>query len=263
MYKTEIGDRCYISDEKTNGIENVRHGFTTAKGGFSEGKINGLNLGFRVGDNPENVMKNYEAVARDLNMPLENMVLSRQTHTDNIRIVTKSDRGKGLIRESDIYDTDGLITNEKMTPLVVFSADCIPVLLSDKNGRAVGAVHAGWRGTAKKIAAKAVSLMEVTYGISPRDIIAAIGPGIGKCCFEAGKEVAGEFDRRFVTDIGNGKYTVDLHGANAALLQEAGVLEDNISVAGMCTKCNCDMFYSYRAHGDKTGRMGALIMLVR
>lgn len=259
MFEYNVSDRCYIKNEKLSLIENIRHGFTAAQGGFSKGNIKGLNLGFRVGDNLDDVLKNYRAVAKDLNLTYENMVLSKQTHTDNIRIVTKEDCGKGITKESDIFDTDGLVTDEKNIPLVVFMADCIPVLLSDKNGKAVGAVHAGWRGTALKISKKAVTLMKETYKISPSDIVAAIGPGIGKCCFEVGEEVAREFDCRFVSKGERGKYAVDLWEANKSALLEAGVRSENISIGCLCTKCNCDKFYSYRAMGEKTGRMGAII----
>ncbi len=261
MFKRNINGRCYITDEKLSEISCLRHGFTTARGGFSKGKIEGLNLGFRVGDNIEDVIKNYEAVAADLDMTFSNMVLAKQTHTDNIRVVTKADRGKGLIRESDINDTDGLITNEKNTPLVVFAADCIPVLLTDKDGKAIGAVHAGWRGTVMKIPQKAVRLMAENYGIAPENIVAAIGPGIGKCCFEVGEEVAREFSEEFVTEKENGKFFVDLWQANYASLREIGVKKENISISKMCTKCGGDEFYSYRRMGEKTGRLGALIEL--
>lgn len=259
MPRVNLNGRCYIREENLDKISSIRHGFTTAKGGFSWGKIEGLNLGFRVGDDKESVIKNYKAVAKDLNMSFDNMVLSRQTHTDNIRIVTKEDQGKGLTKESDIFDTDGLITNVKNTPLVIFTADCIPVLLSDKNGKAVGAVHAGWRGTVMKIPKKAAELMIKTYGISPENIVAAIGPGIGPCCFETGEEVAEKFDSSFVKKGINGKFFVDLWAANFAALCEAGIPPENISVSGICTKCNCGEFYSYRKMGDKTGRLGALI----
>ena len=147
----------------------------------------------------------------------------------------------------------------KNTPLVIFTADCIPVLLSDKEGRAVGAVHAGWRGTVMKIPNKAAELMIKTYDISPENIFAAIGPGIGKCCFEVGEEVAKEFNSSFVKKGTDGKFFVDLWAANFAALCEAGISPENISVAGICTKCNCGDFYSYRKMGDKTGRLGALI----
>ncbi len=263
MVKTEIYDRCYIKDEKIEKIGNIRHGFTTAKGGFSTGRIKGLNLGFRVGDDKESVIRNYRAAAADLELTYENMVLARQTHTDNIRVVTKADCGKGLTRESDIFDTDGLITNEKNIPMVIFSADCIPVLLAAKDGNAVGAVHAGWRGTEKKIPKKAVRLMEKNYGVRPENIIAAIGPGIGPCCFEVGEEVAAQFDERFVIPKGGGKFYVDLWQANVASLLEAGVAKENISVAKICNKCREDMFYSYRAHREKTGRQGAIIEIAR
>lgn len=253
-------DRFYLQSTLFHS-PNLIHGFTGKQGGVSTGKITGLNLGFRVEDDPKSVMENYRLVADDLGFPMENTVLSRQTHTNHIRIVTKEDMGKGLVRESDIFDTDGLITKEIGIPLMVFSADCVPVLLFDPQTPAVAAIHAGWRGTVKGIAGKAVSMMQEHFGSNPTDILAAIGPSIGPCCFEFGEDALTYFPADFCTPKEDGKYWIDIWAMNQRQLLEEGVLPEHIDLSGLCTVCHADKFYSYRTHKENTGRQGALIML--
>ncbi len=258
MLIDKASDRIYLKSALLN---DVTHGFTTKCGGFSHGKIDGLNLGFRCGDDAENVKKNYKAVAEDLKIPYAAIVTARQTHSVNIRIVTEEDMGKGVSRDNDITDTDGLITNCANIPLVVFYADCVPILMCDSKVGVVAAVHSGWRGTASGIVKNAVEIMRDRFGSDPGNIKAAIGPSIGPCCFEVGEEVAEHFDKELVHPLGNEKYTVDLWEANRQMLMQSGVTSGNIDVFEMCTMCNCDTLYSYRSHGEKTGRMGAFIML--
>lgn len=258
MITEKKADRIYL---KSDLLKNIPHGFTTKAGGFSSGKIEGLNLGFRCGDDAENVKNNYKMVARDLMMPYEKMVASRQTHSTNIRIVTQEDIGKGVSLKSDIENTDGLITNCVNIPLVVFFADCVPILLADAEKRLVAAVHSGWRGTVGEIARNAIEIMSEKFYAEPKNIKAVIGPSIGPCCFEVGKEVAEQFDSVIVRELGNEKFTVDLWEANRSILLKSGIRSENIDVFSMCTVCNSDVLYSYRSHGDRTGRMGAFIML--
>ncbi len=260
--KLQKENRLYLQCRALEDTGLVRHAFTTRLGGASHGKIEGFNLGFRVGDNPDDVHQNYRYMAQDLNLDYNQMVLSRQTHTDCIRLVTREDAGKGLTKESDIFDTDGLITNLHDMPLVIFSADCTPVLLLDRKQKVIGAVHAGWRGTAKQIAAKAVSAMKEHYGSCPDDILAAIGPSIGPCCFEVKQDAAQCFPPTFVTKKSEGKYLVDLWAANRFQLTECGVPAENIHIAQECTKCKPDIYYSYRAQRERTGRMAAVISLI-
>ena len=257
MITEKHGDRIYL---KSDLLKDVPHGFTTKCGGFSNGKIEGLNLGFRCGDENENVKKNYRIAAEDLCMPYEAIVASRQTHSTNIRIVTGDDVGKGVSRDSDIQETDGLVTDCKNIPLVIFYADCVPILLADLKREVVAAVHSGWRGTKAGIVRNAVKVMREKFGSEPEDIKAVIGPSIGPCCFEVGREVAEQFESRFVAPKENGKFTVDLWAANQKLLLESGIHSANIEIFRMCTVCNQDMLYSYRSHGENTGRMGAFIM---
>lgn len=237
--------------------------FTSKVGGFSHGKIEGLNLGFRVGDEKENVYKNYRAVASDLGFDLDKAVLARQTHTDNIRIVTEDDLGKGITKESDITDTDGLITDIKGATLIIFAADCMPVLFLDPKKKVVAAAHSGWRGTVKEIAAKTVRLMKSEFGSEPEDILAAVGPSIGKCCFEVDEDAAFCFDKRYRIPKSGGKYHVDLWSAVRDMLEREGVPPQNIGVSGVCTICHSDKYYSYRAHKDHAGRCAGTIGIRR
>ena len=260
MLEYKIDDRLYITSELLS-YGSVVHGFTSKLGGVSSGKISGLNLGFRVDDAPESVLKNYELVANDLGLDLNNTVLARQSHTDNIRIVTKDDAGKGVVRDSDIMDTDGLITNISGIALVVFSADCVPILMLDTKQKVIAAIHAGWRGTVKGIAPKGVSLMCSNFGCHPKDICVAIGPSIGPCCFEFGSDAKEHFPTPYCSQKSNNKFMIDLWSMNRDLLISAGVLPDNIDISGLCTVCHADTFHSDRTHRENTGRQVAIISL--
>lgn len=261
MKEFKIENRSYLQSENFLKTGLVSHGFTGSRGGVSKGKITGLNLGFRVGDNPDFVMENYRLVSQDLELDLNQMVLSKQTHTDNIRIVTKDDAGKGLTKISDIEDTDGLITNVKGITLVVFTADCVPLLFLDPQKEVIAAVHAGWRGTVKGIGSKSLRLMEEKFGCKTENILVAAGPSIGSCCFEFGKDDAGVFPKENCRDIGNDKVLVDIWAINKNQLIRCGVPEKNIDISGVCTVCNSDKFYSFRTHRENTGRQGAVISL--
>ncbi len=260
FFEHKCEDRMYLKSDLLEKCE-VIHGFTSKLGGVSRGRISGFNLGFRVNDNEASVKENYRLLACDLDFSLDRIVLSKQTHTDNIRIVTEEDCGKGVVRQSDIEDTDGLVTNIPSIVLTVFSADCVPILLCDKNKKVVAAVHAGWRGSVKGIGAKCVDIMKDRFGCDPADIIAAIGPSIAECCFEFGDDAVIYFDKKYYTEKEDGKYNIDLWSFNRDGLVKAGVLPENIDISGRCTMCESDKFYSYRKHGDKTGRQAAVIAI--
>lgn len=259
--RIDIDERVYLKSEILDKADSVEHCFTTKCGGVSSGRISGLNLGFRCGDNPCHVTENYKLVAKDMGFPFERITAGKQTHSANIRIITDEDAGKGISRNSEMQDVDGLVTNVAGLPLVVFYADCVPILLADESVGVVAAVHSGWRGTVSEIAGKAVEIMKNEFSSSPQNIKAAIGPSIGRCCFETGMEVASQFDAALVGEERNGKFFVDLWQANKMMLQKSGLKEENIDVLEICTVCKSDMLYSYRMHKDATGRMGAFIML--
>ncbi len=257
----KYGDIKYYVDEKIASAGGVSHIFTTRHGGFSTGQLSSMNMSPSK-ENIETVKLNYKAVCMCENIAAEKCVLSHQTHTDNIKIVTESDAGKGLFTESDIKDIDGLITNVKNLPIVIFYADCVPVLLYDPVKKVVATVHAGWRGTINNIAGKAVKIMKDAFGCAPDNILAAIGPSISSCCFETGEEVIKEFVSENLSDCvlkRDNKNFVDLQKSNKILLQKQGVNE--ITISGLCTKCRCDEFFSHRGCGPDTGRMALIACL--
>ncbi|MGM9642289.1 MAG: peptidoglycan editing factor PgeF, partial [Eubacteriales bacterium] len=216
------------------------HGFTTRRGGVSEGMFSSMNLALHRGDSKENVRKNFEILARELDFDLKNAVLTRQTHSDIVRAVTRADaRG---IDCRDYPECDALVSTDRGTALVIFTADCTPILFHDPVTGAVGAAHAGWRGTAADIAGKTVRVMCKEFGCRAQDIRAAIGPNIGACCFETDgdvpRAVLAEFGREAEGMIfkDGGKYRVDLKAVNALALRRAGV--ENIEVSRFCTMCH-------------------------
>jgi len=252
--------------EKDSGIV---HGFSTRLGGVSEGDYASLNLrgSEYCGDSAEHVAENYRRFCAVLGADAKRVVLSRQVHEDTVRIVTEEDAGKGLWRERD-YSADALITNVSCLPLFVFSADCIVILISDSVSGAVGAVHAGWRGTALGIVKKTVETMKKAYGTDPEHIRAAVGAGIGQCCFETHDDVPeamlaalGDEAKPFIKAAGE-KWQVDLKGLNHRWLTLAGVPEEQIDVCELCTACHPELYWSHRKMGDARGVQGAAIMKV-
>lgn len=243
------------------------HGFSTRLGGVSEGVFASLNLGHTRGDDPEQVRENYRRFCAATGVGrVEDMVLSHQVHEDNVRVCTLADRGKGLDYERD-YDADGLMTDIPGLPLTIFSADCIPILFYDPVRRVVAACHAGWRGTAQAIAAKTVRRMEKVYGCRPGDIRAAVGPGIGPCCFLTHADVTDAMRSSFggqaevyITPVaGTDQFHVDLKGLNAYILREAGITE--LDVSRDCTGCLPQKYWSHRHTGPARGSMASVIAL--
>ncbi len=239
------------------------HAFTTRFGGVSTGYLDSLNLGIHRGDAPENVEKNYEILGNALGFSVKQTVLSKQTHSDIVRKAGRAEWGAGLFAP-ELSACDALITNEPGTALVVFTADCTPVLLWDPVTGAVGAVHAGWRGTAAGIAGKTVKAMAQEFGAKPENIRAAIGPNIGQCCFETDMDVPqailaayGEAARAYI-QARNKKYYVNLKAVNALDLRRSGV--ENISVSQCCTVCENQRFWSHRVVGNQRGSQGAVIV---
>lgn len=250
----------YVSDTIT-----ARHGFTTRHGGFSTGVYASLNLGLRRGNEPEAVLKNYHLLGDAVGFDPEKMACSVQVHRDDIRVVTEADWGKGPYVHTD-YEADGLITNIKDTALMVYSADCGTILLEDRCTGAVGACHAGWRGTAMGIAEKTARKMMEVFGSKPEDLYAALGPCIGKCCFETDGDVPevmrkalGAEAEEAICQKGE-KYYVDLKAINRTFLLRAGIPAEHIDVSPLCTACDPETFWSHRRHGDLRGSLGAVIV---
>lgn len=250
---------CYQSD-----VLRSAHGFSTRLGGVSAGHLASLNLGVRREKNQENVQTNYAILGRAVGFDPHKAVCAVQVHRDDVRLVTAADWGKGLYAHTD-YEADGLITDVPGTALFVYSADCGTILLEDRETGAVGACHAGWRGTALGIAEKAARAMMERFGSKPENLYAALGPCISKCCFETDGDVPaamldalGHAAEPAITRTGE-KYHVDLKYINRLFLKRAGLPDDHIDVSPLCTACDPETFWSHRRHGDRRGSLGAVI----
>ena len=239
------------------------HCFTTRLGGVSTGHLESLNLSMSQGDEPRNVAENFRRTGAALGFAPEDVVMARQTHSDIVLRVGRQHRGAGLLNEP-LPECDALITDEPGVALFVSTADCTPILLHDPVTGAVGAAHAGWRGTAAAIGAKTVEAMVAAYGCDPKNIRAAIGPNIGFCHFETDRDVPeamlaayGGEAAPYITQKGE-KYYLDLKKINALSLRRVGV--ERIELSDACTVCRCDRFWSHRVTRGKRGAQGAIIL---
>lgn len=238
------------------------HCFTTRLGGVSTGSQGSLNLAFGRGDSMENVEANLKILASALEFDPEKYVMTHQIHSDIVRVVTDA-HCAGLCHRA-YPDCDALVTNTPGVALLVFTADCTPVLLHDPVTGAVGAAHAGWRGTAQRIVAKTAQAMVDNFGCDPKNIRAAVGPNIGFCHFETDADVPeailaayGEEAARFIEKRGE-KYHLDLKAINALALRQVGVTQ--IEISEDCTMCSPDRFWSHRYTKGDRGSQGAIIV---
>ncbi len=258
------------------------HGFSTRVGGFSRAYGGqALNLGFTKGDSKAVVERNRTAFSRKLTAGKWPLVNPRQVHSDTIHFVEAAPRSQLV--------GDGLITSTPGLLLAIQAADCLPIIVADPKRRVVGVFHAGWRGTLKRIVEKGVGEMRRRFGTRPRDLKAAIGPGIHSCCYQVGQEVREQFESQFAyaaklfreveeRDPVREKYPMlfltarppghselpkkiflDLVEANRQQLLAAGVPAKSIEASPLCTNCRTDLLFSYRAEKGKTGRMMAVV----
>ena len=259
MITQKHGQLEYLTAENIH----VPHCFTTRLGGVSQGHLESLNLGTSRGDAPENVLENYRRLGSALGFDIHNLVLSRQTHSNIVRPVTEKERGAGLFAPP-LPECDALITNQPGLALVVFTADCTPILFWDSVTGAVGAAHAGWRGTASGIAAKVVETMGREYGSRPENIHAAIGPNIGACHFETDEDVPQAMFAAFGPEVEQWivprgeKFFLDLKQINRLVLNRAGVTQ--VELSQDCTVCQHHRFWSHRVTGGQRGSQGAIIL---
>ena len=240
----------------------VPHCFTTKLGGVSTGVMAGMNIAIKLDETEENVTKNFEILGSALGFNITDLVLTRQIHSDIVRTVTRADCNGCFHR--NYPECDALVTNDPGVALTVFTADCTPLLLHDPVTGAVGAAHAGWKGTAQNIGAKTVEAMVRAFGCDPANIRAAIGPNVGYCHFETDADVPeamiaayGEEVNAFIRKQGE-KFYLDLKAINALSLRRAGV--EHIEISDDCTMCSPDRFWSHRITGDRRGSQGAIIV---
>ncbi|HHZ03231.1 MAG TPA: peptidoglycan editing factor PgeF [Tissierellia bacterium] len=265
MYKiNKIDDFQYVTFPLLEEYEELFHCFTTRKGGVSSGNFATMNLGFKTGDSKENVEANYNIMAEKLNIKIENIVQTKQTHTNNILYVTEKDKGRAMTT-SPYTDIDGIYTDRKDIALMSFHADCSAVFFYDSVKKFIGLAHAGWRGTVENIVGVMIKAF-VQMGSNPANIKAAIGPSLGQCCFEVDEDVAHIFletnssYENFMVKKGK-KYHFDLWEINKYNMVKEGMNEENIEVSGLCTKCHNHLFFSHRGQKGKRGLMAGIIMM--
>ena len=246
--------------------QDIPHGFSTRLGGVSPAPWDSLNLGANRGDKAERVAENFRRFRAAIGDPGMALVKNHQVHGTLVRSVTAADAEAPELPAT--VDADGLVTDEPGVTLTVFSADCLPILFYDPVRGCIAAVHAGWRGTAAGIAARAVEAMTDRYGCRVENIRAAIGPGISHCCFETTDDVPaalrdhlGAEAERCITDHHNGKFHVDLKLANRIWLEGSGIRPEHIAVSRACTACIREDFWSHRLVGTQRGSMAAMICL--
>lgn len=232
----------------------VKHFFSTKVGGVSQGDYTSLNLGVYTNDLAENVDNNFNRIYNAANMNKDHMMYLFQCHGNDFYVADKEN-----YKNTCGKDGDAIITKEKNLSIGVFTADCVPILLVDSVTKVIAVIHAGWKGTYLNIAKKVVEFMINNMECKKENIMAALGPSIGPCCFEVGEDVAQKFT--FVCKR-NEKYYVDLWKENSNQISSCGVGADRIFSSDLCTMCNSDMFYSYRRDNGKTGRLGTFIQMI-
>ncbi len=260
------GELIYITFPKLENCGAVKHAFTTKMGGVSSGYFSSMNMSFSKGEPREATTENYRRILDAIGSDLTHLVLSHQTHTDNLKTVTKEHLGTGFTKPS-FTDIDGLVTNEKGITLVTQYADCTPLMFCDPVKKVIATSHSGWRGTVKQIGAKTVYKMVNEFGCKAEDIIAAIGPCVCKDCYEVDDPVLEAFKKTDIdldgvfTPARQGHYKLDLRLANEKILLKAGIRKENIDIADICTCCCSDYLYSHRVMGEKRGNLAAIIEL--
>lgn len=257
MCIAKINSITLYQSELLNEFKELTHGFTARYGGVSTGEYESLSLSQMRGDDYACVLENQKILCRELGIDFKRLTSTKQEHTDNVKVIDKNTVGYG-IHTPWSEGVDAIITQEKDVPLICYSADCVPILFYASDIKAIGAVHSGWRGTKERIAEKAVIKLK-ELGANAENIFAAIGPCIGKCCYEVSEDVALNFEEKSFTKKENGKFMLDLADVNSDILKNAGIT--NITLSGICTKCNNSMFFSHRGQNGKSGTLGGIICM--
>ena len=244
-----------------------RHAFSTRIGGVSTGDQAGLNLSVTRDPVFAHVAENFRRLGEATGIDTGHMAFTKQVHGNVVRTVTSADAH--ALGTPMPYEADGLVTNEPGLALICFTADCVPVLLADAAHGVIAAVHCGWRSSVADILGVALDAMRA-LGASPETTAAAVGPAISRCCFEVGGEVVEAADRWLGGDSaglyspaagGEGKYMLDLKGANARRLRQLGLPAEAVAVSDDCTFCLPEKYWSHRFTHGRRGNQGALIVL--
>jgi len=260
-----VFDQCALRNQ--NGLPNfqipeiarlgwVQHAFLTRNGGVSLPPFHSLNISLSKGDQAEHVSENRQQIARAFGFPTENLVLLNQIHQDRILILKESPPVLPSLLE---YDAS--ITNAPNTFLGIKTADCLPIMIVDSKKKVIAAIHAGRQGTALRITPQVLRMMKAEFGCSTRDLLVALGPSIGLCCYEVDERVFKPEWELFATPTGPGKWKVDLAQINILHMKSEGIDEAQLFWVNLCTRCHHDLFFSHRKE-IRTGRQLSFIGMI-
>ena len=260
------GPLKYLESPDLDGCDFLIHAFCTRQGGVSKGHFASLNVSIREGDDADKVHQNFEMIASAFGFTAKQFLLVNQVHQDGIWVI---DRPDPLSGDDPPPAFDALVTNQPGTALCIKTADCVPIFLVDPVRRIIGAIHAGWKGTALKIAEKTTDTFVRCFESSPRDILAFLGPAIGPCCYEVDEHVFKTMadhpqQKSFFYQARNReRWMLDLPLANKLQFLNKGILPEHILSADLCTSCREDLFFSHRREAGQTGRQLNFIMLCK
>ncbi|WP_103107662.1 peptidoglycan editing factor PgeF [Brevibacillus reuszeri] len=242
-------------------------GFTIRTGGESEQPYGSFNMGLHVGDDPGHVVSNRQKLAKEVDMPFSAWTCADQVHGNQVCQVMAAGAGKDSLDDA-IKATDGLFTGQKGVLLTSFYADCVPLYFLDPASGAVGLAHAGWKGTVARIAEEMVKSLQHHFHAKPEELLVAIGPSIGGCCYEVDDRIitqvqasAKEWEKA-VTASQNDRYMLDLRQLNTSILLESGIASEQIMTTDWCTSCRTDMFFSHRKEAGTAGTTGRMASFI-
>jgi len=261
MHRYQSNGIPYYTFESLNSFPELLQAVSTRHGGVSQGPFSSLNLGRTVGDKADAVETNYQRLAGALGIDRMHLTTTWQVHGNLVLVADEANRGTRL------GQADGIATGKPGVPLIQRYADCTPIILYDPEHCAVALIHAGWRGTLAGAAVAGVQAMVRAFGSVPEALVAGIGPAIGPCCYEVGPEVATQARTTFGSKVADSWLTLgsnnrpyfDLWSANFWQLQHVGVR--HVELAGICTACHRDEFYSHRGDYGHTGRFAMVAMI--
>jgi len=250
-YQFDLPREAIIHPAIFSGYPNVLSGLSTKLGNRDQTRYE-MNLSHTVGDDPDIVEMNRTAFFSHLGISAGELAIPFQCHSSNVLCVDKP---------GEYENCDALITTNKRVALVITIADCVPILLFDPIHKAIGAVHAGWRGSAQAIVKQALKKMRDEFNTESEQVLAFIGPSAGPCCYEVSEDVAVKFGNKIVPS--HEKVSLDLKKENASQLLQLGVQEGHVEISGHCTICEKQLFHSFRRDGKNSGRMMAVICLTQ
>jgi polyphenol oxidase len=269
MIRHELNELVYFSYHLFEPFERMLSVVSSRQVGMSAKPYDSLNLALSVGDNPAAVMTNRGLLCEAIGVEVDSMTVAQLRQGTHIEVVTSSSQGLGAAeRARRFVDTDGLITNVPDVPLFILIADCAALSFFDPARKVIGIGHAGWRGTVGGIARKMIEAMNSAFDCHPADLLVGISPSIGPCCYQVRDDVVAAFHEAYPEQASaffkrqdDGSIHLDMWTALTCQLRSSGIQEEHIELAGICTDCHTDVFYSNRAEGGKTGRFTGMITL--